>query len=124
MIKLPKRSITIFLKVVRNALQQKTQCKKNNTCAYRYKRKRCFAGWLINREDYRKKFEGFSWCELVRYGYISKSHINLVDELQFIHDEYKGNVNNFMEYAIPKLREISKRLGCNKTFEQIVKAAS
>lgn len=124
MIKLPKRAVTVFLKVVRNALRQKTQCKKNKACAYRDKRKRCFAGWLIKSEDYRKKFEGSSWLELVRSGYISKSHRNLVNELQCIHDAYTGNFNGFMEYAIPELREISERLGCNKTFEKIVKAAS
>jgi hypothetical protein len=59
-----------------------TEC---GSCFYRMKNgKRCAAGWLIDDEDYKPEFEGKAISEL---NLIPPKHLDLVSNLQHIHDE-------------------------------------
>lgn len=91
MIKLPKKAQTVFNKVARHLLTQKKRCANSENCLYHSKNGlKCAAGCLIPDEQYDdiKDKEGKSWIHLVFHKLVSSSHMNLIESLQYIHDDH------------------------------------
>jgi hypothetical protein len=58
-----------------------------NNCVYRGDQGRsCAAGCLIGDHEYSDRMEGLSWDDLARSGRVPRHHIELITELQKVHD--------------------------------------
>ena len=56
-------------------------------CKYRGPGKlQCAAGCLMSDEEYDHSWEGLDWRNLVENGLVPKTHLNLILELQRLHD--------------------------------------
>jgi hypothetical protein len=75
-------------------------------CRYRAQGRACAAGCLMSPEEYDKGFEGFPWGELVDDKKVPDAHMQLVTELQWVHDDpnARGRPGVWLE-LIPGLAE-------------------
>ena len=79
----------VFDQVAKHLLKQGTRSidKANGVCVYRSDDgDKCAAGCLISKSEYRKKYEGASWKEMIRTHGLTTSHSDLISGLQKIHD--------------------------------------
>lgn len=57
-------------------------------CAYRgYNNTKCAVGWLMSDDEYSPDFEGHGWSRLVASYKLSRKHLNIINELQYVHDD-------------------------------------
>lgn len=81
----------IFDKVAKHLLtQNKKAADEKGLCKYRFHDLKCAAGCLIPDSDYDKKYENktvYSFSYFENAGY-SHEEINLIRDLQIIHDKY------------------------------------
>ena len=90
MFKLPETAQQVFDIVKVHLLTQNKQSAANGTCRYRStvdgKELKCAAGVLIPEEFYSKDLEGSSWYNLVTGRDFPFEHLDLICELQSLHD--------------------------------------
>lgn len=81
----------VFDQVAKHLLKQgERSTGKHGFCAYRGNDgMMCAAGCLIGPKEYRKKFEGYDWTDMVRYHQVCSTHKTLILDLQYIHDNSK-----------------------------------
>ena len=81
----------IFDQVANHLLTQNEQCITPITkgCRYRYYNKKCAAGCLIDKDEYKRKFETKSWTMLVNRKWVSAHCDNLIRSLQQVHDRHE-----------------------------------
>ena len=81
----------VFTQVSNHLLAQMKQSKLKSTsgiCAYRgLDGLKCAAGCLMSNSEAVKIPENASWRKLVKEELVPKDHCELIDNLQFIHDE-------------------------------------
>ena len=87
--------------VVTHLLTQNKQAKPLTICQYRAGKLKCAAGSLISDAEYKKSFEGYSWGQLVKLEQVPKTHVALIGDLQYIHDQFPTTEweNELREYA-------------------------
>mgnify|MGYP000506341859 CR=1 FL=1 len=83
----------VFDYVVRKLFEQGCKSTVSNDgdlhCAYRGNDgTKCAGGWLIRDEQYNPKMEGYSWMVVVGMYDLCSNHMDLVTDLQDIHDSY------------------------------------
>jgi hypothetical protein len=67
---------------------------ENGLCVYRSPEGlKCAAGWCISDKEYNHSFEGHTWKELIRYENIPSNNMELIDELQSVHDNGIGTIH-------------------------------
>lgn len=96
---LPKTTAQeVFDQVVSHLRNQGKQCKSNDDgCVYRNdKGLKCAAGCLIGDDEYYDQFDypqsgDTTWKSLVREGLVPCTHIELISNLQDIHDHFEPN---------------------------------
>jgi len=78
----------VFNQVTTHLLQQNSRSVgEKGTCMYRgSKNKVCAAGCLIAEDEYVEAFEYQRWQELHDAGWVPEDHMELINELQIIHD--------------------------------------
>lgn len=86
----------VFNQVANHLLTQNE--KSTNTtgvCLYKSvingKTLKCAAGCLIGDDEYLSEFENNKWIHLGYEGLVPKYHLNLIRDLQCIHDNYNPN---------------------------------
>lgn len=80
-------------------------------CQYRGdKGNKCAAGCLMSDKEYRKNWEQKGWCELVMDGDVPSNHMELIAELQYVHDRTKAC--DWLEAFI----QVANRFGLNTAF--------
>ena len=80
----------LFAKVAKHLLTQNKKSLNGEKCVYRSADGlKCAAGCLIEDSEYATFFEQKNWEALVRYGHAKRVHASLIQDLQFIHDDYE-----------------------------------
>ena len=82
----------VFDSVANHLLTQneKSSLEAYNQCVYRgFDNLKCAAGCLISDYEYKGKFEGNSWEELIAQGLVLSDHEALIMSLQQVHDGYE-----------------------------------
>jgi hypothetical protein len=83
----------VFDQVAKHLLEQGKRSTKLNgyeaeICLYRGPEgTMCAAGCLIADSEYKDDMEGMSWISLVGHNCVPRTHMNLISDLQVIHDE-------------------------------------
>lgn len=85
----------VFEQVVNHLLTQNRKALAEGSkeaCRYRAEDgAKCAAGCLIGEDEYNPGmgvFEGYSWRTLGNIGTVPKVHVDLISELQIVHDSY------------------------------------
>ena len=79
----------VFDHISEHLLTQNKKCTDNKICVYsNFKGLKCAAGCLISDDEYNPKFEGNSWGALVQNNAVPSTHVSLIRQLQYMHDEY------------------------------------
>lgn len=83
----------VFDQVAEHLLKQKLiSVDDQGICQYRGPAGlKCAAGCLIGDDEYKEYFESFSWRELFNMGYVPENHLELIKELQRLHDGVSTN---------------------------------
>ena len=73
--------------------------KNEKTCMYRHEGLSCAAGCFISDEEYKTEMEAHTWDNLAAYDKVPNKHIELIKQLQNIHDmsdveNWKNNLIN------------------------------
>lgn len=102
----------VFDQVVTHLRAQKVQAKdESNGCVYRAGELKCAAGCLIADDEYKPEMDnsgldsdgeqcGSNWSNLVRRKVVPHTiHDSLIQELQHIHDSYRGPASWESEFA-------------------------
>ena len=78
----------VFDQVARHLLTQnaKSYLEEEDLCAYRHAGLKCAAGCLIGDDEYRAAWEGRPWIALAREGQAPATHMDLIQNLQRVHD--------------------------------------
>lgn len=84
-------TLEVFNQVEEHLLSQNTKSIDidTNVCRYRYIDLSCAAGCLMSDEEYCPEMESKNWETLVKKGMVPKEHCDLIEQLQYIHDEFK-----------------------------------
>lgn len=83
----------LFTHAVTEIFKQGERCTEDGSCQYRFNNMKCIVGHCIDDEDYRKSMENpNNNCirQVVAKHQLDylKPYINLLEELQVVHDEY------------------------------------
>jgi len=111
MIKICKNPQTVYNKVVKHLLTQRERSVGLNSnfvtdCLYHSKDgKMCAAGCLIPKSKYSADFEGLAWDELVDRDIVSRNNKYLINDLQYVHDQYEP------DYWKTRLKDIGINYG-------------
>jgi hypothetical protein len=100
-------ALEVFNQVEEHLLSQgvKSIEKDNDACKYRHNDLSCAAGCLISDEEYYPAIEGNPWDDLVKNGIVPREHCDLIEELQWIHDESE------VEEWPQELAKLKKKMG-------------
>lgn len=94
MIKISKNPQTVYNKVAKHLLTQRKKSKGLNVhlledCLYYAPDgAKCAVGCLIPKSQYHPCFEGQTWTTLVELGHAPYTNINLIGDLQSVHDNF------------------------------------
>ena len=103
----------VFDQVAKHLLEQGRKSSKliggeDEICLYRGPEgTMCAAGCLIADDEYKDDMERMSWISLVGHNRVPRTHMNLISDLQVIHDEREPSTWR------EELLEISKRFDLN-----------
>lgn len=87
-------SMEVFQFIEHHLLTQNVKSGKasSNICYYRGENNlKCAAGCLISDDEYNPKFEETRWNTLVQHKLVPAAHRELIQELQYIHDDFPVN---------------------------------
>lgn len=78
----------VFDQVANHLLTQNKKFENfDGICMYRgLNGLKCAAGCLIGDDEYNPEFENTTWYILVQLGKVPRKHLDLIDELQILHD--------------------------------------
>jgi hypothetical protein len=65
---------------------EKSMDRDSRRCLLHHNRLRCAAGWCIADEEYHPRFERGLWVNLAAEGLVPDNHMDLIDQLQGVHD--------------------------------------
>lgn len=84
----------VFDQVTTHLLQQNSRSiGEKATCMYRGdENKVCAAGCLIADDEYIEGFEYQRWQELYNDGWVPENHMELINELQLVHDSIPTDI--------------------------------
>lgn len=82
----------VFDQVAKHLLTQIKKSKDDEgQCLYRHGELKCAAGCLISDDEYHDEMDqgsDVSWESLIEKDFVSAHHVNLISELQCVHDSY------------------------------------
>lgn len=84
----------VFVQIATHMLTQGQKCgvelsNGSFVCYYSRNGMSCAAGCLIAPEEYDEDFEYLSWHTLVMDGHVPPEHADLIERLQYIHDDHE-----------------------------------
>ena len=100
-------ALEVFNQVEEHLLCQNVKSMDRDTgaCLYRHSDLSCAAGCLMSDEEYCPEMESKTWETLVNKGMAPKEHCDLIEQLQYIHDEY------FVYKWPEELAKLKKKMG-------------
>lgn len=99
--------VEIFGYVTKKLLEQKAVSAQRGVCVYRHQVSsntchKCAGGMLIGDDEYVSEMEEKSWPVLVKAGLAPNVHVNLIYDLQNMHDNLPADLwkEHFRKYCI------------------------
>jgi hypothetical protein len=108
----------VFDQAAKHLLTQNRKCENpDGKCKYRLilsdgEALKCAAGCFISDDEYKESLEDIPWGVLVGGGSVDETHSDLIDRLQYIHDNYP------VERWEPRLAYLAEKLGLQFNIEK------